>query len=368
MFTIRFVHTTRMFRYRTAVLSLISLLLIATISHAADLRTSLKPGKADLKSAGALAFGPDGVLFVGDSVGGAIFAIDTGDATQAGAAPVNVKGIVEKIAAVLGVAQNQILINDVATNPASHNVYFSASRGRGSSAIPVIVRVDSTGKIEPLSLDNVRHSKSMLENLGARRGSAITDLAFADDQVYVAGLSNEEFSSNLRVIPFPFGETSNSGASIEIWHTSHGQFETNAPIETFVPYKVNQQANILAAYTCTPLVRLPVASLKPGARVTGSTLAELGSGNRPIDMIAYTKDGGNFILLANSSRGVMKLPVDNLDSYVPITSSGDIAGVLFETIPYLRGVTQLDKFDDDRAVILWRRGGASLELTTIALP
>ena len=39
----------------------------------------LPAGKVELKSAGALAFGPDGILFVGDSVGGAIVAIDTED-------------------------------------------------------------------------------------------------------------------------------------------------------------------------------------------------------------------------------------------------------------------------------------------------
>lgn len=36
------------------------------------------------------------------------------------------------------------------------------------------------------------------------RLESITDLAFADGRVLVAGLSNEEFSSTLRAIPFPF--------------------------------------------------------------------------------------------------------------------------------------------------------------------
>ena len=40
-------------------------------------------GNAGLKSAGALTFGPDGVLFVGDSTGGAIAALDTDDSTPA---------------------------------------------------------------------------------------------------------------------------------------------------------------------------------------------------------------------------------------------------------------------------------------------
>ena len=39
----------------------------------------LSSGKVQLMSAGSLAFGPDGILFVGDSVGGTVVAIDTQD-------------------------------------------------------------------------------------------------------------------------------------------------------------------------------------------------------------------------------------------------------------------------------------------------
>ena len=42
---------------------------------------NMPAGKVELKSAGALAMGPDGILFVGDSVGGAIVALDVDDRT-----------------------------------------------------------------------------------------------------------------------------------------------------------------------------------------------------------------------------------------------------------------------------------------------
>jgi hypothetical protein len=35
------------------------------------------------------------------------------------------------------------------------------------------------------------------------RVSSVTDLAYADGKVYVSGLSNQEFSSTFRSIPFP---------------------------------------------------------------------------------------------------------------------------------------------------------------------
>ena len=54
-------------------------LLASGLVLAASASSSLTMGKADMKSAGVLAFGPDGVLFAGDPVGGSIFAIDTDD-------------------------------------------------------------------------------------------------------------------------------------------------------------------------------------------------------------------------------------------------------------------------------------------------
>src|SRR5580765_5257742 len=73
---------------------------------------ALTSGKADLKSAGALAFGPDGVLFVGDSIGGAVVALDTSDRTARRTAKIDVQGIDQKIAALVGVTPDQIMIND----------------------------------------------------------------------------------------------------------------------------------------------------------------------------------------------------------------------------------------------------------------
>ncbi len=116
-----------------------------------------------------------------------------------------------------------------------------------------------------------------------------------------------------------------------------------APVRTFVPYTISGQQYILAAYTCTPLVKIPVSDLKPGAQVKGTTIADLGSGNQPLDMIPYKKDGHDYILIANSSRGVMKLKADNLDSYEKIDSPTvpnpptNIAGVPYDTMARSQG-------------------------------
>jgi hypothetical protein len=350
---------------------------------AADTPKAEQRGKVELRSAGPLAFGPNGVLFIGDPKGAAIFAVETNETARPSAGrskpSVNVDGINQKVASLLGTSADQIRIQDVAVNPASGKVYVSIARGRGADALPVIVRVDAGGKIDEFSLDNVTFSKAALPNppedkeagSGRRRQNnrnvAITDLAFIDGTVIVAGLSNEEFASNLRAIPYPFSEV-NRGASIEIFHGSHGQLETRSPIRTFVPISFGGNPQIIAAYTCTPLVRIPLSELRPGVKVRGTTVAELGNFNQPLDIIAYQKDGKNFLLLANAARGVMKISTDGLMTREGITRSvRGTAGQPYETIKGWKGVKQLDQLDDANAVVLIEQDGKT-DLRTLPLP
>jgi hypothetical protein len=359
-----------MAKFRITLCALLAVTLFATTGFAQ--LNSLTAGKADLKSAGAMTFGPEAILFVGDSTGGSIFALDTNDRTASQAKPADVVGINTKVAALLGTAADQILINDMAVNPISRKAYLSISRGTGPAATAVIVRVDSTGKIEELSLANIRHSKVAIPNppdaANARnRVNTITDMSFIDGKVVVAGLSNEQFASNLKSIPFPF-QTAAGGVNVEIYHAAHGRFETASPIRKFVPYQIRGEQNILASYTCTPLVKIPVASLQGGAQVKGTTIAELGSGNTPLDMIVYTKAGQDYILMNNNNRGVMKISTARIETYGPITTPvPDTAGLPYETVRELSGVTQLAKVDNQTGMILATVNG-SMDLKSIVLP
>jgi hypothetical protein len=368
-----------------------ALTLTLTAAHKpVSLTADMISGKVQIMSAGPLAFGPQGILFVGDSRGGSIVAIDTKDGTAShSAVEINVQGVDAKIAALVGVTPDQIVINDMKVNPLSKNVYLSASRGRGPDALPLIVRVDTTGKLTILPLDSAKHSTVGLTDAAvsdptAKRGDprmlTITDMAYVNGNLMVAGLSNEEWSSALRSIPFPFQGAAES-TTLQIWHASHGRYETEAPVRTFVPYTIAGQQYILAAYTCTPLVKIPVSELKPGAQVKGVTIADLGTGNQPLDMVPYEKDGHNYILIANSARGVMKLKADNLQSYAPIVSPTvvNVAGVPYETISDLKDVRYLSQLDSSDALILTGKPGTepanapgaltgSLNLQTIALP
>ncbi len=368
-----------MLRQRSFVLQIICVMIATSTmffgarGYAANLTDSLTKGTPELKSIGALAFAPEGILLIGDSKGAAVIALATGDTeSRSPKGELKLDAINEKIASMLGTSKDQILINDMKVNPLSGNLYLSVSRGKGEDASPVLCKMDREGKLTEVSLKEVAFAKVMLpaSNTKVQRSKeieSITALGFVDNQVIVAGLSNEEFSSRLRVIPFPF-KTSDKGASIEIFHGAHGRLETNSPIRTFIPYTIGGESNVLASYTCTPLVTFPVKKLKEGEKLRGTTVAELGNGNRPLDMITYQKEGKQYLLMANSSRGIMKVDLTGIEKIDPITKQiRGTAGLKYDTIKELVGIVQLDKLDDGRAVVLQNKSG-TLNVMTIPLP
>jgi hypothetical protein len=307
-------------------------------------------------------------LFVGDPQAAAIYAIDTGDRTPSTSkARPKVEGIDEKIGSLLGA--ETVVIKDLAVNPISGTTYLSVARGKGPSAAAVLLRVTRAGKLSELSLKDVKSAKATIPNATDRnRQEAITHLAYLKGRVVVAGLSNEEFASKLRSIPFPF-EKAGKGTSVEIYHGAHGKFETRSPVRVFAPYQIKGEDHLLAAYTCTPLVKFPVASLQPGLKLRGTTVAELGNRNRPLSMIVYKKGGKDYVLMANSSRGLMKIRLDGIDKVEAITARvPDKAGLTYETIKGMAGVQKLDAFDQDHAVVLARGADGKLNLNTIDLP
>src|SRR5579883_1233226 len=325
----------------------------AAPAAAADATAGMTKGAPPVKSITALAFGPEGVLFLGDPASAAVFAVATGDTAPAGKEDVRVEKAAEKIGSMLGVPAGQVKIEDVKVNPASGNVYLAVTRGRGPDASAVVMRLTRDGKMGEFQLKDVPFASAPLPSANDKnRTEAITSMAYVDGKVLVAGLSNEEFASTLRTFPYPFtGDAKTTG--VKIFHGAHGRYETQAPIRTFATYKIADKEHVLAAYTCTPLVKIPVDDLKPGAKVTGTTIAELGNMNRPYDMIVYTKDGKDYVLMSNSARGVMKIPAEHFATAEGITVRPKTAkaGIEYETVAELKGVQQLDKLDDARALL-----------------
>jgi hypothetical protein len=358
-------------------------LLLAAFIASASLSPSSARGIAvtgqgpTLTSIGPLAFGPDGTLFTADNQAASIYALDLGTAADAGAPGAKgLEAIDQKLAALTGTAAGQIAITDLAVHPTTRNAYVSVMRGTGADAAPALFRVDGAGKIDMVSLSSLKFQKVELPNApvanpGARRNprnDAVTDLAFANGSLWVAGLSNEEFSSKLRAVPYPFNSI-DAGTSLEIYHGNHRRLETASPVYTFVPATIDGKPHLLAGYLCTPLVRFPIDALKPGQKVQGVTVAELGAGNRPLDMILYKKDGTDFLLMSNNSHGVMKIRVADVATAAPITEpvTTPTGGVGYERVAAMQGIEQLDMLDAQNSIVIARANGG-LNLQVVPLP
>jgi len=352
----------------------LSITLGSVVSPAAEL-FGLTPGTVELQSAGPISFGPEGVLFVGDSKAAKVYALNTEDSGSPGGA-FDIADASARIATALGAPE--ITVADMAVNPETGNVFLSVSAGGQAS----IVRVTAGGEVQPLNLEKISHASVNLPNppedkmvtSGRRsrnpRNEAITDLAYMGGRVLVAGLSAAESPSSVVEFDFPFRDSAEA-IQVEIFHAAHGRDEDYAPIQAFVPFNIDGEPSLLAGYTCTPLVKIPIQKIGESSKVRGTTVAELGNRNRPLDMIIYRQQGKDYLLMANSDRGVMKISTQDLEKNEGLTekvSGGGTAGQPYETISSLSGVVQLDKASDTTAIVMIQNDDQTLALKTIDLP
>ena len=334
----------------------------------------LEVGTPDIKSVGPLAFGPEGILFVGDNVGAAIFAIDVGDGDTAHEElSINVDKLDTSLAAFLGCSRDDVSIRDMTVHPSSQNVYLSVRRGSGEATVPVLIKVGSDGTLSEVPLEDVPFSQTLIEDAPAEddprsgrerlRTVTVTDMAYVDGVLLVAGASNEEFSSTLRRIPFPFkGNTLTN--SLEIFHVSHGQYETVAPIRTFVPYDGN--TSVLASYTCTPVVQFSLSDLKPGTQVKGKTVAELGSHNRPLDMVSYAHDDEEYLLISNSVHPLTKIASKDIDGQGPLTQPTEPVGVPRQALPH-QGVSRMANLNGSHVLMMQQDDAGNIDLRSYGI-
>jgi len=360
-----------------AVAGLLAVLASAVVqkSDAAELY-GLTPGTVELQSAGPLSFGPSGVLFVGDAKAAKVYAINTEDKKSDSPVAYSIDDLSAKASAAFG--GKKVSIVDLAVNPETGNAFLSLTAGGRAG----IAKVTPDGAVAPLNLDKIANAAVSLPNppedkeVQGRRGktnlrdSSITDVAYTAGRVLVAGLAAGDSPSAVREFDFPFNESA-TGFRVEIYHAAHGRSEDNRPIEAFVPFNIGGEPSLLAGYTCTPLVKIPIGKFKSESKVQGTTVAELGNRNKPLDIIVYKQHGKDFLLMANTARGVMKINTDNLDREEGLTEpvrGGGVAGQTYETIDSLAGVVQLDKLDETRALVVIQKDDGPMSLKSVDLP
>ena len=355
----------------------------------------LQVGTPGIESVGPIAFGPDDVLFVADNVTANIFAIDVADDGDEGSVDAfDLDDLDTKLASFLGCDVDDVIIRDLAVHPRTHNVYLSVMRGKGSAGVPLIVKIDHrSGSASTVALEDVAYSSVAIANAPSEddertdvqfaeppegevmeiqgrtlrlsrppaRTATVTDMAYVDGMLVVAGMSNEEFSSTLRRIPFPFtGEVSDN--NLEIFHVSHGKWETAAPIRTFVPYEGGR--SILASYTCTPLVHFSLADMAAGAQAKGRTVAELGAMNQPLDIVAFDQGGSEYLLIAHTTHPLIKIACSNIDTQEALTEPREPQGVPREEVD-VAGVRKLANFNSDYVLALQRDESGTRHLRSL---
>ncbi|RFA21766.1 hypothetical protein [Subtercola boreus] len=371
--------------------------------------TSTTP--STLQSAGPLLLvagvspGGGAVLFAADVTRARVLAFevrseDTAEAGAPGAAgttEVRVDHLDAKLASLLGVEQTDVLVKGLAVHPVSHETYLSVARGSGAEGRVAIVRADAAGQLSVVELDELPFTAVDLDDapdadderqdvwLDGMEASSkpreihgvtlniaqvplyrstITDLAWVDGALFVAGLSNEEFTSRLRRIPFPF-DGSTVATSVEIFHVDHGKYETQSPIRALTSF--DGGASILATYTCTPVAVFSVADLRGEGLVRGRTVAELGPMNQPFSLVSYERDGEEFLLVSNTRHPLLKIPAASIGGQSGLTlglsAEGASMGVPRESLDH-PGVTWMANLDR-RSIVVVQEEGGELHLRTL---
>jgi len=338
-------------------------------------------GTPKIQSIETIAFGPDGVLLIGDGKGAQLIAIDTKDTTAKPFKAAAIEKFNEKIADKLGAKADKIEFKAMAVNRASGTVYVVV---KGADK-PAIVTIDGDGKIGEVSLEKVDHVVVPLPN----GTTQVTDIAYTKERILVGGLSNEKFNkAKVISIPTPLDPTNKAtGFSTETYHVAHGKWETHAPMLTLIPYEAKGKKYVVGAFMCTPIVRYSLDDVKEDAKVKGSSVIELGNGNMPVAMFPYTKDDKSYLLVNNLRRfgepfGASKYWVARVDTSLfdetekvnekaqwridkktmkPITDK-------VKMIDEYSGVTVMDKLDDKQAVVIKEDGKKGLTFLALDLP
>ena len=158
-------------------------------------------------------------------------------------------GIDTRVAAALGVAPADITSTAWRCIPITREVYLSVSRLAGGAILPAVVKVAADGTLANVDLaaapevhviaDPPSSSETFRDrshdwpvpgpvkyDAKARtptRSMTIVDMKFHDQQLFIAGISNQAFSSTLRRVTYPFGAAS-AESQIRIYHVAHSRY------------------------------------------------------------------------------------------------------------------------------------------------
>ena len=355
--------------------------LLLVIAIACCLGAAVNVSAGEIKSISRLAVGPGNVLFVADWKAGRVHAITLPEAPQRPTGTAfNILDLETLLSKQVGGAK--VTVEDMVARPGTAEVYVAISYGAAKA--PALFAVTNDQKARRVDLKAAKSTSTELRdaptstykfwNETPERSFTVTSMKWRNGEIFIAGLSNQVFASTLRRVKYPF-DGQQSTTSVEIYHTGHNLIETRAPIRAMSFATWGGKPYLVAAYNCTPIATIPLEDLKDGAHIRGKTIAELGYGNTPADMISFSKTAEgkteDFLLLVNFERGANVIPVSEveaassrpgMDKIVPY---GQIAGMDVTSAP-LAGVMRVDNLDAKSFIVVRRQlEKDALQLVTI---
>lgn len=333
---------------------------------------------AGIQTAAKLAFDDAGTLYIADWKAARIYAVKVPHASAAPAAPFNLQDVQKPIASALKVKEASLRFDDLAVQPGTGIAYVSVTAG-GKAAV---VSIDAAGTVRRLPTSDLK-TFAAIGDLPAADGRfwhdlpapalTVTDMKYHSGKLYLAGLSNRNFASALRVFDLPLRGKAKT-ATVEMYHPVHDQVETRAPIRAMTFATVDGVPSMVAAYTCTPLVLIPLDAIEDGAHIVGKTIGEMGWGSAPTGMVSYKLGDQEMVLLANSSRSADLMSVSDIARQAKLPGLAapvsvpdkPYAGVKASMAP-MSAVTRFDNLDD-KLLLALRRDGASGAMQLVTIP
>lgn len=347
-------------------------------------------GRRALASAGgptaisAMTIAPDGRLIVADWRQGALLVLAAPPGTPGPEGAFNLKGLNDALIAAGALPRATAMVWDAA----SRRALVAVATGTGPDAPVGIAAITADGVVtlhDAGAMVLARHDLADRPGEGALwrdtpvASLTVTDMVLREDELLVAGLSNADFAATLRRIPWPFESASRAGvARVEMYHTVHNQIETRAPVRAMAVVQLDGADHLLAAYTCTPLVTVPLADLTDGGAVRARTIAELGYGNTPrrvLPFVLTSYDGAqsDWVIVANATKAADLIPLADIAAAnarpglaAPVKAPFETTAGLTPLQVPLTGVVGLADQGPEHLIVL-RRDSISGELELVSI-
>jgi hypothetical protein len=103
-----------------------------------------------------------------------------------------------------------------------------------------------------------------------------------------------------------------------MYHVTHDQYDSRAPIRAMSVQEIDGKPQLVAAYTCSPIVLVPLEDIVDGAKISANTIMDYGNG-QPLDMIPFEMQGQSMLFVTNDSRSPQVIPVAGLNDATVVT-------------------------------------------------